>query len=238
LPKPVNKLHAEAILINLAGGMTGGDRIDWRVVWQPETTATVSGQAAEKIYRAIGKSAATIEIQLTVGSDALAIWLPQETILFDRGRLVRRNRFEIDRGGRLLAAEATVMGRRAMGETVEIGLFDEGLEVRYADHLVLAERQRFQGSFSKLLARPAVAGGASAFISLLFVGDDAGRRLGAVRDALSSLPTAVTSPDPNVVVVRWLVAEATNLRGNLMTALFAVQKALDLPQRLPRAWFC
>jgi urease accessory protein len=238
LPKPVNKLHAEAILINLAGGMTGGDRIDWRVVWQPETTATVSGQAAEKIYRAIGKSAATIEIQLTVGSDALAIWLPQETILFDRGRLVRRNRFEIDRGGRLLAAEATVMGRRAMGETVEIGLFDEGLEVRYADHLVLAERQRFQGSFSKLLARPAVAGGASAFISLLFVGDDAGRRLGAVRDALSSLPTAVTSPDPNVVVIRWLVAEATNLRGNLMTALFAVQKALDLPQRLPRVWSC
>jgi urease subunit gamma len=70
------------------------------------------------------------------------------------------------------------MGRRAMGETVASGLFDESFEVRYDDRLVLADRQRFRGRIADLLARPAVAGGAKALVSLLYVGDGAATRLG------------------------------------------------------------
>jgi urease accessory protein len=238
LPRPTDAHHAEAVLINLSGGLTGGDRIDWQVVWQPETMGTVSGQAAEKIYRAIGMSVAAINTRLDVGSNALAIWLPQETILFNRARLVRRNRFNVAPGGRLLAAEATIMGRQAMGETVTAGLFDEGFEVFYGDRLVFADRQRFQGALVKLLGRPAIAGGACAFVSLLYVGHDATERLGTIRNALEGLPAAATSPDLNVVLIRWMTAEPAGLRTHMMAALLALQRALDLPPRLPRVWSC
>lgn len=238
LPRPVDAGHAEAVLINLAGGLTGGDRLAWRVSWQAGAAATVSGQAAEKIYRAIGKSAAEIDTALTVEAGALALWLPQETILFDRARLVRRNRFEVAAGGRLLAVEATIFGRRAMGETVAAGLFDEGFEVRYADRLVLADRQRFRGRIGELLGLPAVARGAAALVSLLYVGDGAAARLGQIRDVLGDRPVAVTAPDANVILGRRLATEPASLRGDIVAALFALQDVLELPRRLPRVWSC
>jgi urease accessory protein len=238
LPRPVEADHAEAVLINLAGGLTGGDRLDWQITWRAGAAATVNGQAAEKIYRARGMTTAVIETQLTVEPDALGLWLPQETILFDRARLVRRNRFAVARGGRLLAVEATIMGRRAMGETVTSGLFDESFAVRYDDRLVLADRQRFRGRIADLLARPAVAGGAKALVSLLYVADGAALRLGAIRDALGEAPAAASAPDPNLVIVRWLAAEPTGLRNHLAAALLALTSALGLPRQLPRVWSC
>lgn len=238
LPRPVDDVHAEAVLINLAGGLTGGDRLDWKISWKSGATATVSGQAAEKIYRASGTTDAVIETKLTVEAGATGLWLPQETILFNQARLVRRNQFKVARGGRLLAVEATILGRRAMGETVEAGLFDEAFEVHHGDRLVLADRQRFRGRIAKLLARPAVARGATAFVSLLYVGDDAATRLGSLRDVLGEAPAAVTAPDPNVIVVRWLAASSAGLRADLVTALFALQNVLGLPPRLPRVWRC
>jgi urease accessory protein len=238
LPRPAEASHAEAVMINLAGGLTGGDRLDWQVTWRVGAAATVSGQTAEKIYRASGPDTAVIETSLDVEQDALALWLPQETILFDRARLVRRNRFRVARGGRLLAIEATIMGRRAMGETVLSGLFDEHFEVHCGDRLVLADRQRFRGRIADLLARPAVAGGASTLASLLYVGDAAADRLSAVREALGDAPAAATAPDRDIVLVRWLSAEPTGLRTAVVAALFALQNALGLPRQVPRVWSC
>lgn len=238
LPRPVEPGHAEAVLINLAGGLTGGDRLDWQVTWQTGAEATVSGQAAEKIYRARGLSTAVIETSLVVEREALAFWLPQEAILFDQARLARHNRFDVEHGGRLLAAEATIMGRQAMGETVTTGLFDERFEVRYAGRLLLADRQQFRGRIGELLARPAAAGGATALVSLLYVGSDAASRLGAVREALGEAPAAATAPDRDMVLVRWLSARPAGLRNHVMAALLALQSALGLPRQLPKVWFC
>lgn len=237
LPRPTDPTHAEAVLLNLAGGLTGGDRLSSQVAWQAGAAATVSGQAAEKIYRARGDSRAEIDTELRVAAGALALWLPQATIFFDRARLVRRNRFTIARGGRLLAVEATIMGRQAMGETVAEGLFDERFEVRYDDRLVLADRQLLQGSIAGRLARPAVAGGATGLVTLLYVGEAAAERLDAIRDALGAL-AAASAPTPHLVLVRWLAHEPRILHRDLATALLAVQTAVGLPARLPRVWCC
>lgn len=237
LPRPAAADHAEAVLINLAGGLTGGDRLDWRVAWQAGAAATVSGQAAEKIYRARGQSRAAINVDLDVAAEALALWLPQETIVFDRARLVRRNRFAVARGGRLLAVEATVMGRRAMGETVTAGVVDDGFQVHYAGRLVLAERQLLRGRIAERLARPAVADGAAGLVTLLYVGEAAAARLEAIRVALGGTIGA-SAPDPNLVVVRWLDRSPGALRRDLATALLALQAAVGLPSLLPRVWCC
>ncbi|MEZ5864394.1 MAG: urease accessory protein UreD [Geminicoccaceae bacterium] len=237
LPRPTDPAHAEAVLLNLAGGLTGGDRLAWQVVWQTGAVATVSSQAAEKIYRARGNSRAEIDTELRVAADALALWLPQATIFFDRARLVRRNCFAVARGGRLLAIEATIMGRQAMGETVAEGVFDERFEVRYGDRLILADRQLLRGSMADRLARPAVAAGATGLVTLLYVGETAAERLDTIRDALGPL-AAATAPDPHLVLARWLTHEPRILHRELAAALLALQAAVGLPARLPNVWCC
>ena len=79
--------------------------------------ATVTTQAAEKIYRSLGPDA-RVETQLAVGEDARLEWLPQKSILFDGACLDRRLAATIARGGRLLACEMLVFGRAARGETM------------------------------------------------------------------------------------------------------------------------
>ena len=73
----------EAVIINTAGGLTGGDRMNWSVAAGPGTRIDVTTQACEKIYKA---SAGTAEVttRIEAGAGARVDWLPQETILFDR----------------------------------------------------------------------------------------------------------------------------------------------------------
>ncbi|RUV09640.1 urease accessory protein UreD, partial [Mesorhizobium sp. M5C.F.Ca.IN.020.32.2.1] len=42
----------EAVLINTAGGLTGGDRLGWEVDVGAGASATITTQACEKAYRA------------------------------------------------------------------------------------------------------------------------------------------------------------------------------------------
>ncbi len=43
----------EAVLINTAGGLTGGDRLDWSIDVGDGASATVTTQTCEKVYRAV-----------------------------------------------------------------------------------------------------------------------------------------------------------------------------------------
>ena len=78
----------EAVLINTAGGLTGGDRIAWNIQAGPDASVSVTTQACEKLYRAASGRAES-SIGLVAGEGARIAWLPQETILFDRSRLRR-----------------------------------------------------------------------------------------------------------------------------------------------------
>src|SRR5215468_828125 len=75
----------EAVLINTAGGVAGGDRFTLDVAAGEGTRLTVTTAAAEKVYRTLG-DASTIDVKLDVAAGASLAWLPQETILFDRAR--------------------------------------------------------------------------------------------------------------------------------------------------------
>src|SRR5215469_3708074 len=69
----------EAVLINTAGGMAGGDRFDLDIAAAEKARLVVSTAAAEKVYRSLGP-AAQIGIKLSAGSGASLAWLPKETI--------------------------------------------------------------------------------------------------------------------------------------------------------------
>jgi urease accessory protein len=217
----------EATIVNTAGGIAGGDRHDLDIAVEDGASLTVTTAAAEKIYRAIGPPA-EIAVKLTVGRDARLSWLPQETILFDRARLDRRIEVEFAAGASLLMAEAVMFGRAAMGETVDHGAFSDRWRVRRDGRLVLAENLRLDGAIAKMLAEPAVAGGAVAVATVLAVPADPAMAE-RVR-AQTFCGEAGISTWNGLAVVRLCAKDGAGLRRDLVTVIAA------LGGRMPRLW--
>src|SRR5580704_13740103 len=82
-----------AMFVNTAGGVAGGDRFDIDIATGEGARLAVTTAAAEKVYRTDGP-AARLNISLKAAANSHLAWLPQETILFDRARVLRR--FDID----------------------------------------------------------------------------------------------------------------------------------------------
>lgn len=185
LPREDRDDGLTAVLINSSGGVTGGDRLTWRAEAGPRARLTVTTQACEKLYRATsGEPPARIETQITVGSGARLDWLPQESILFDGASVERRLEADLDPDGELLALEAVLLGRAAMGESVRRAHLADRWRIRQGGRLIFADDVRFSGDIAALRGHTATLGGDIAYASLLFVSAQAGALLPAVRLAL------------------------------------------------------
>ena len=218
----------EAILVNTAGGMAGGDRFDIAVTAGEDAQLLVGTTAAEKIYRSLGPATA-VTVRLALAGGARLRWLPQETILFDRGRLARSIEVEMEESASLLLAESFVFGRSAMGEAVEHGAVADRWRVRRGGQLVFAESLRLDGPIARRLAEPAVAGGGCAVATVLRVpGDD--RQVAAVRAKDFSGEVGLSCWN-GVTVARLCARDGAVLRRDLA----AVLAALDTGP-LPKLW--
>jgi urease accessory protein len=162
----------DAVIVNTAGGMTGGDRFDIAIDVGAGASLRVSTAAAEKIYRSTGPDT-KIGVKLAVGDCGALAWLPQETILFDRMRLRRTIDIDLAAGANLLLAEAIVFGRSAMGEIVADGSLFDRWRVRVDGALAFAETIRLGGEIAQRLKEVAIAADGAAIASVLKVpGDD------------------------------------------------------------------
>ena len=64
----------EVVLVNTAGGLTGGDEFEVRLGAEGDTHLTVSTQTAERVYRALGpQNADEALVSLDLGNVARAI---------------------------------------------------------------------------------------------------------------------------------------------------------------------
>lgn len=183
LPRHLPDRRTEAILINTAGGLTGGDDIAIDVSIGRNAAATITTQACERIYRSTGADA-TVASRLSVSEGGKLAWLPQETIMFDGGRLRRQLSADLAADAELLVVEAIIFGRAAMGEVVGQGAFHDRWRIRRSGKFVFADDLRVEGDISGQLARPAVLGGASAMATVLFVASEPERLLDPVRAAI------------------------------------------------------
>jgi urease accessory protein len=217
----------EAMIVNTAGGIAGGDRHDLEMAAGAGASLTVTTAAAEKVYRALQPDA-EIAVKLTGAANSRLCWLPQETILFDRARLSRRIDVELDETASLLIAEAVVFGRAAMGEQVEEGAFTDCWRVRRGGRLVFAETVRLDGAIAKRLAEPAVAGGGIAIATVLAVpGDEAA--IERVRAQTFCGEVGVSAWN-GLAVARLCAKDGASLRRDLAAVAIALGGAL------PRLW--
>ncbi|WP_411962088.1 urease accessory protein UreD [Mesorhizobium sp. CA4] len=170
----------EAVLINTAGGLTGGDRLGWTIEVGADASASITTQACEKVYRAAADRAET-SVGLRVGSGGRIAWLPQETIVFDRAAFARTLDVELGDDAEALMLEATLFGRLAMGERMVQGSFHDRWRVRHGGALVHAEDFRLGPDIAATLQRRAATGDALAVATVLFVSPQAEDLLGKVR---------------------------------------------------------
>ncbi len=235
LPRDWGRGCPDAVLINTAGGLTGGDRVAQRIRWTNDSAAGVTTQAAERIYRA-ATDRVVARTRLEVQSGAWAEWLPQETILFDGAALDRHLEIEVAAGGRLIAVEALVLGRLAMGERLRGARLTDRIAVHADGRLAWLDINRLEPPVDAVLDRAALGGGARALATVLYVGDDAPARTDLFRELTADLAAGVTCLPP-VVVCRLHDRDALALRHRLVHLLAEARAELSgLPARLPRLW--
>jgi urease accessory protein len=209
----------EAVIVNTAGGMAGGDRFSFDVSVAPGARLVVTTAAAEKIYRSLAPDA-TVDVKLDVGAGSSLAWLPQETILFDRARLRRAIEIDLAADARLLLTEAIVFGRSGMGEAVDDSRLFDRWRLRRGGRLLHAEAMRLHGAVAAKLTEPAVANGGIAVATVRVRALAAGFR-GEVG----------VSAWNGVALARLCAADGAALRHDLIAVLTAVRDAA-----LPRLW--
>ena len=220
------------VTLNTSGGIAGGDALTSRFVIGAGARATIASQAAERFYRALpGSDPSRVDTCIAVAAGGAAEWLPQETILFDRCCVRRRLQVELAEDAWFLGVESLVFGRAATGEVVEQASLRDLIEVRRGGRLLLHDAIRLDGEVAATLRRPAIADGAGAVATLVYVAPDAEAALDLVRAAS---PQFGVSAWDGMLIARTLAGDGASLHAALITALQVLREG----RPLPRVWLC
>ena len=231
----------QSVLLTTSGGLTGGDRTRVGIEVRANAQATLTTQAAEKIYRALPDTGdALVRVDMRVSDGAWAEWLAQETIVFEGSRLRRLFAADVAATGRLLAVESIVFGRTAMGENFDSGLLHDAWRISRGEKLVWADALHLEGDVRSQRSAPWGFGANVACSTLIYAGADAPQQLLEARRLLDqcNLPCGATSLD-GIMLVRIMAADAAELRAAVMNLIAGIRRsAASLPARLPRVWHC
>jgi urease accessory protein len=219
----------EAVIVNTGGGMTGGDRFAIELAVGEGASLIAGTAAAEKIYRSNGPNV-EMTVRLELAEGARLAWLPQETIMFDNARLSRRTEIDLRPRASLLMAEAVMLGRTAMGEAMNFGLFADRWRVWREGRLIFADSARLDGAIAAKLVEPAVTDGGIAMATVLIAPCDNETRA-RVRAACEQFTVEVGISSWNGIAVARLCAKnGAALRHDLVAVLAAIG------QHVPRLW--
>ena len=229
----------EAVLLNTAGGITDGDRLDYSIKAEDGAQVTATTQAAEKVYRSRGADS-QVQCHLKLDTGAVLEWLPQETILFDGSALSRQTHIDMDGGSRLLALDWLLLGRLASGERLRRAAVRDRWRLRRDGRLIWADDFRLQGDIDSLGARPSLLDGARALATLIYAAPDAGQHLDAAKRLLGeSNGRTGASERPGLLICRFLADDGLALRRDVEAFLSAFRAAIHgRPRALPRVWAC
>lgn len=219
----------EVVFLNTSGGLTGGDRLSFKLSLRADTRAVATTQTAERAYRLAG-GMAQVTIELKVGTGGWLDWLPQETNLFEASALARRTTIDLAGDAGCLALAAVIPDRPAMGEGVRHVAFRDTRTIRRVGVPVMTEPLMLTDA--ALLAGSAVLSGARAFASLVMFGAGVETALTHARAVLDEPGVdAAASVWDGKVSVRMMAVDGWPLRQQISRLLSAIR-----PGPLPRVW--
>ena len=147
--------RCDAIVLNPAGGLAGGDRIDVDLTAGEGEHLAVTSAAAERVYCSDGPDA-QLRCRFVARAGSVLEWLPQQTIFYDGCRYRRQFKVDVAPDARVTLLEMFALGRRDSGEVLGDVAIRDQWRVRRDGRLVLAEALRLVGPVSALCDHPAV----------------------------------------------------------------------------------
>jgi len=229
---PRSTSPCEAVIVNTAGVVAGGDAYRIEVVLKEGAEVEATTTAAEKIYRSDG-APARIETRLSLAPRASLSWLPQETLLFDGAGLERRLAVEMAGDATLILVESLVFGRLAKGESRIDARLTDSWRIRRDRRLVFADEMRLDHA-GAALDRIAVGAGARALATIVAAAPGVEARLSDLRAALETADEGVeagASAFDGLIVARLLSASPARLREAVIASILALGG-----RRPPRLW--
>lgn len=227
---PRSAQSLEAVLLNTAGGVTGGDSFEVDLAVEKDARLSVSTQAAERIYKAASGQVGNVCVTADLAEGARLDWVPQETILFDESAVRREISVSLAKDAAFLAVEPVVLGRAAMGETVRQGFFNDQWRVRRAGKLIFANATRLDGDLHAQMARVSVGDGAIAFATVLLAAPNAGSYLARMR-SLMTATSGVSLVREGVLVANFLAESSFALRRDLIPVIELLRGC-----EIPKVW--
>lgn len=203
--------RSEAVVVNTAGGIAGGDRLAAEIHAGSGERLTLTTQAAERVYRSTGEAGQVANL-LTLEEGSRIDWLPQETILFEGAALERRLTVTMAESATLLAVESLVFGRAAHGEVLHRLHLRDHWRIHRGARLIHAEAVRLDA----MPAGQATLNGARASATLILAAPGAGDGLDAARALIPEGTEAGISALPGMLVARFLAPSSQALRAALV----------------------
>lgn len=218
-PRPAGDGPPEAVMINTAGGLTGGDALHIDVKAGPGAQAIFYSQACEKIYKSSGEDI-RINTTLTLDQGAALEWLPQPSILFDHSQLKRFTRVDLAEDSSFLGLEAYILGRTAMGEGYSAGKLNDHWQIRRNGRLIFADSVRIDGEGLSRLAMPWALDKARAFAFLIWVAPNAEQNVDRMRKILQdSRGEGAVSAWNSMLACRMMARDGYSLIRDLVQVL-------------------
>ena len=238
-PRASGGVLEEAVFVNTAGGIAGGDQLESDVTALANASVAVTSQAAEKVYRALNEPA-RIATKLKACEAAKLAWLPQETIVFNWGRIRRDTEIELSSGAELLALEWLVLGRAAHGEEMVGGHITDSWRVKKDGRLIWGDSFRATDEMFPHLHRKALLSNCKAVGTLIYFGPYLDTRLEFLRDIAPSLECdCAATLVGGLIIVRFAATASFNLRLALRSFLQQFSRELGPgPFRVPKMWSC
>ena len=238
-PKIGDGAMKEAVIVNSAGGIAGGDRLEFEVIALNKASIAVTSQAAEKVYRALDQPA-RVSTKLKARGAAKLAWLPQETIIFNQARIRRHIEIDVSTGAELMALEWLVLGRSAHGEAVVSGYIADSWRIRKDDRLIWADGFHVTDDVFTHLHKRALLSNCKAIGTLIYFAPDLDARLQVLREIAASLEChCAATAVGGLIIIRFAAEACSDLRRGLRSLLDQFGRKLGpSPFGVPKMWSC
>lgn len=232
-PRPERADWPETLLLNVSGGVAGGDRLSLDISLAEGAHAIIAAPAAERFYRALALDVpARVANTMTLAPGAHLDWLPQESILFNGCALSRGTTISLAGDAVFVGVEMLIFGRAAMGEHLQSGDIRDVFRIYRDGRLQLYEATRLAGDITATLRGRATGGGAAGTALLVYAGNAARARLETLRDTLAGIDAGVSLVLPDLLLARILAPDTLLLRRAVMMGLQVLRDG----RTPPRVW--
>ena len=230
------------VLVHPPGGLVGGDLLDLQVTVGPGAHGLVTTPGATRFYKS-ESGLATQQLKARLEEGARLEWLPLEAIAYNQCDALNRTVFDLSPSAEMMAWDITALGLPAAGMPFVQGTFRQHLEIKG----VWLERGTLRASDTRLMNSPLGLAGRKCMATLVFASGSAiasarlERGLASARERMEAhslrLQAGVTSPHPNIMVVR-VLAPVTEPAMQLLKQIWAAwrQDLWQLSSTPPRLW--